>query len=572
MCGCKRLKFSILMNFEQAFPLRFWINLGRREDRRLETEARLDEIGITAERLAAVDARWIRKRPETRSRRPEERFGAGDAGEQVGQIVPTAHLNDVRGYESAGRYALALTQRLAIREAARRKAPAVLLFEDDVVFHPNFRTLIETVELPEDWGIFYLGCTHNEAPEWAGRRVVRASWAVDTHAIAFSARYYKRVMEILDRHRKPDLGIARASDQFIALLHKVVPAYACYPNLAWQDVSGSDLLGQEYSNYREDGLQRNWVDSVTHLLPELVGERIEVVTDRIAQKMVPFGDVGMASAEPQILERRIWARKPPKLGMLFLTRGDVNHPKIWREFVAEAPDQVRILSHVKNPRAVQMGFLQRTQIKRHFQTEWGGIGLVKASRALLLEALEDESLTHFVLLSESCVPIRPLPEILRRLELDPCPQFGFITLANAHPKHVFRTTKVPKVPKGCWRFQSQWWLLDRVAAVFAAGQDFTDLFEQMEIPDEAYFATVLSMQGYPLEGNVLNKDVTWTWWTKDRGSPNEWNTLPPERLQDMMHSGAMFARKFPKGADIGKYGLHRSVGPVTADRVEMSLG
>jgi hypothetical protein len=48
------------MNFEKAFPLRFWINLGRREDRRLATEARLDEIGFTAERFAAVDARWMR--------------------------------------------------------------------------------------------------------------------------------------------------------------------------------------------------------------------------------------------------------------------------------------------------------------------------------------------------------------------------------------------------------------------------------------------------------------------------------------------------------------------------------
>ena len=547
------------MDFEQAFPLRFWINLGRREDRRLETEARLDEIGIKAERFAAVDARWVRKRPVAGGRRSEVEHGEEDyTKKRLGQIVPATSLNDVRGYESAGRYALALTQRLAIREAARRKASAVLLFEDDIVFHPNFRTLIEAVDLPEDWGIFYLGCTHNEAPEWVGRRVVRASWAVDTHAIAFNARYYKRVMAVLDRHGKPNNGVAKASDQFIATLHKEIPAYACYPNLAWQDVSGSDLLGQEYSNYREDGLQRNWTDCVTHLLPELVGERIEVVTERTPQKVVGLRDTGGASPQPQILERRIWARKPPKLGLLFLTRGDVNHPKIWREFAAEAPDRVKILSHVKNPRAVQLGFLKRTQIKRHFPTEWGGIGLVNASRALLLDALEDDSLTHFVLLSESCVPIRPLPEILRRLELDPRPQFGFKTIKTASKRHVNRAAGVPQVPEGCWRFQSQWWLLDRVSAVFAAGQDFTDLFKKMEIPDEAYFATVLSMQGYPLEGNVLKKDVTWTWWTNDRGSPHEWDTLPPERLQDMIHSGALFARKFPKGADIGKYALHKS--------------
>lgn len=532
------------MNFEQAFPLRFWINLGRREDRRVETEARLDEIGITAERFAAVDARWVRK-----ARRMEH----GGAGVIEG-------CNEIRGYESAGRYALALTQRLAIREAARRKASAVLLFEDDVVFHPNFRTLIEAVELPDDWGIFYLGCTHNEPPGWAGTRVVRASWAVDTHAIAFSARYYRKVMQILDRHGKPDLGIARASDQFIAALHGEVPAYACYPNLGWQDVSGSDLLGQEYSNYREDGLQRNWTDSVTHLLPELVGERIEAVEERVSPKVIPFGEEEMGGPVLETVERRVWVRKPPKLGLLFLTRGDVNHPRIWREFLEEAPDRARVFSHVKNPRAVHMGFLKKTQIKRHIPTEWGGIGLVKASRALLMEALEDESLTHFVLLSESCVPIRPLPEMVRRLELDPRPQFGFKTIKNASKRHVARAVGVPQVPEGCWRFQSQWWLLDRMAAVFAAGQDFTDLFAGMEIPDEAYFSTVLSMQGYPLEGNVLKKDVTWTWWTDDRGSPHEWKTLPPERLQDIIHSGSLFARKFPKGADIGKYGLHRSVG------------
>jgi hypothetical protein len=48
---------------------------------------------------------------------------------------------------------------------------------------------------------------------------------------------------------------------------------------------------------------------------------------------------------------------------------------------------------------------------------------------------------------------------------------------------------------------------------------------------------------------VVKKDVTWTWWEKDAGSPNEWTELPLERLEGLLHSGALFARKFPKGAD-----------------------
>lgn len=494
------------MDFEQAFPLRFWINLGRREDRRVETEGRLEEQGIMAERFAAVDAL---ETPEARNQRQEKK-GLAD---------------EMRGYESAGRYALALTQRLALREAERRGAPAVLLLEDDVVFHPNFRDLIDAVDLPEDWGIFYLGCAHAEKPEWAGRRVVRVSRAVDTHAVAIRAPYYRKVMEMLDRHGKPDLGVAKASDQFLALLHQEIPTYACYPNLAWQDASDSDLLGKEYTNYTKDGRQKNWTQAVEGLLEELVG-----------------GDSTCV--------------RKPKLGLLFLTRGDVHHPEIWRDFVSDAPERVKVFSHAKTPAKLKGGFLENTGIREHHETEWGGISLVRASRAMLLEALEDECLTHFALLSESCVPVRSLPEILRRLELDPRPQFGFRTLKEASARHASRIGAVPGVPAGCWRFQSQWWLMDRVAATFAAGQDFTEMFEKMFVPDEAYFATVLAMQGYPLEGEVLKKDVTWTFWEKDAGSPNEWPALPTDRLRDLMHSGALFARKFPKNADVGRFALH----------------
>jgi hypothetical protein len=515
------------MDFERAFPLRFWINLGRREDRRVETEGRLEEQGITAERFAAVDAAGVKEKlgaSGLREATPRPRRGRTLDG------LSRATMEELRGYESAGRYALALTQRLALREAAGRGAPAVLLLEDDVVFHPNFRTLIEAVDLPEDWGIFYLGCAHGQKPEWAGRRVVRVSRAVDTHAVAIRAPYYRRVMEMLDRHGKPDLGVAKASDQFLALLHQEIPTYACYPNLAWQEESGSDLTGEKYSNYTKDGRQKNWGAAVDGLLRELVGGE----------------DKNTCGESPQ-----------PRLGLLFLTRGDVHHPEVWRDFVSEAPERVRVISHAKTPAKLKGGFLENTGIRARFETAWGGISLVRASRAMLLEALEDESLTHFALLSESCVPVRSLPEILRRLELDPRPQFGFRTLKEASARHASRIGAVPGVPHGCWRFQSQWWLLDRVAATFASGVDFTEMFEKMFVPDEAYFATVLAMQGYPLDGEVLKKDVTWTWWEKDAGSPTAWPSLPTDRLRDMIHSGALFARKFPKNADVGKCGLHR---------------
>jgi len=108
------------MDFEKEFPLRYYLNLGRREDRRTEMEWMLEQTGIRVERFPAVDARFVR---------------------------------NLRGYDEKGRYALALTIRLAIRRAKQTGATSVLLLEDDAVLHPNFVELVNQIELPGDWGL-----------------------------------------------------------------------------------------------------------------------------------------------------------------------------------------------------------------------------------------------------------------------------------------------------------------------------------------------------------------------------------------------------------------------------------
>jgi hypothetical protein len=175
----------------------------------------------------------------------------------------------------------------------------------------------------------------------------------------------------------------------------------------------------------------------------------------------------------------------PRLGLMFLTRGDVRHPEIWREFADECPERIRVLSHPKSPERLEGGFLEGSVIPQLHDTSWGTISLVKASLDLLRNAIEDESLTHFVLLSESCVPIRPLSEMLRGLRFNPRSRFGWRNLDECKDIHRSRTAYLPQIPAGCWRFQSQWWLLERMAAEWVARADFTEIFAEMPIPDEA---------------------------------------------------------------------------------------
>ena len=155
------------MTFEEAFPLCFYINLGRRQDRRVDTEERLEAAGIKAIRFPAVDALHFSEKYQ-RAPLPDD-FSKFSELEQA----RLRKAREVRGYDSPGRYALALTQRMAIREAKRRKMDAVMLLEDDVVLHPNFANLFQSVHLPDDWGIFYLGCSHQQKPEWVGARCVK---------------------------------------------------------------------------------------------------------------------------------------------------------------------------------------------------------------------------------------------------------------------------------------------------------------------------------------------------------------------------------------------------------------
>ena len=79
---------------------------------------------------------------------------------------PAIELQDKQTgrFTSAGRYAHAVSTRAIIRKARQLQAPAVFIWEDDVVLDPHWREKLETVELPTDWGGLYLGCQHHIRP------------------------------------------------------------------------------------------------------------------------------------------------------------------------------------------------------------------------------------------------------------------------------------------------------------------------------------------------------------------------------------------------------------------------
>jgi GR25 family glycosyltransferase involved in LPS biosynthesis len=99
---------SSAMRIEESFPLIVCLNLDRRPDRRLRAWEQFSREELSVERLSAPDA---------------------------------AEMSRVssRRYEKAGPRACAVAHRMAWREARKRGAPAVLVFEDDVILTDGFR-------------------------------------------------------------------------------------------------------------------------------------------------------------------------------------------------------------------------------------------------------------------------------------------------------------------------------------------------------------------------------------------------------------------------------------------------
>ena len=213
------------MDLKAEFPWWVYFSLKPREDRRAALLPRLQAAGIEAEWFPTVDG--------------------GDLG------------GDTRGFLNPGRRALALTKRKALREAGRRRVKALVILEDDAVWHGEFAARVAALTLPQDWGLFYFGCLHVETPEWHSPGLVRVRRAVDTHAFAVRGDCYLRARKAVRGGGKKTVGGAYP-DLLLAALHREVPTYAAYPNLIWQSDGWSDLLGRNHCNYDADGSQRPW--------------------------------------------------------------------------------------------------------------------------------------------------------------------------------------------------------------------------------------------------------------------------------------------------------------------------
>ena len=60
-----------------------------------------------------------------------------------------------------------------------------------------------------------------------------------------------------------------------------------------------------------------------------------------------------------------------------------------------------------------------------------------------------------------------------------------------------------------------------------------------KIPDEHYFVNIMNKFNI----TFINKKITYTSWSKKRGSPDSYSTLTTEMIKNILKSGTLFMRK-----------------------------
>ncbi|MBP7948016.1 MAG: glycosyltransferase family 25 protein [Verrucomicrobiales bacterium] len=527
------------MKLQETFPKIFLLNLARRQDRRARCEQLFEDFGLEVERFPAVDAR---------------------------------RFSDARGFQFPGRYAHALSCRLILRRAMHEKWPAVFIFEDDVTLHPDLHQRLEEIELPEDWGMVYLGGTHHERPVAVAAGLVRVRAMLDTQAFGVRASHYREVMAALKDARMDGDSHIPAADVILGRMMERIPTYAPYPSLAGQREEYSDLVGATYRHYTDD-CQQSWAhDNLRGIPAEALGGKAYAPVKRQSTRTSAWFKPARHFGIPEWAEKEPDGDKTPpepgggeggaatgpQVAFLFLTRGEVNHPQVWEQYWSGGEGRRRIYSHIAQPQPAADGWLKGAQIPKHLETRWGDISLVRTQLALLAEALKEGSNTHFIFVSESCVPVRPFAELLRLLRIDSRSRFNWKTgqqIEKDQPEKVPRMNQARRVTTGDWRFHSQWVLLNREAAELVCEDDFTGLMEAMFAPDESYVGTVLQLKGYPLHEKVAPFDPTLAKW-KGGAHPEAFGNVSAELVGEIVSSGPWFARKFDPRSNIGEFGLH----------------
>ncbi|XP_054788487.1 glycosyltransferase BC10-like isoform X1 [Prosopis cineraria] len=157
--------------------------------------------------------------------------------------------------------------------------------------------------------------------------------------------------------------------------------------------------------------------------------------------------------------------KNPKVAFLFMTPGPLPFEKLWHTFFEGHEGKFSVYVHTSKEKPIHKS---RYFVGREIHSKpvgWGTISTVEAERRLLANALSDPDNQHFVLLSDSCIPVRSFDFVYNYFLLANVSFIECFVDPGPHGNGRYIEHMLPEVEMKNFRKGSQWFSMKRQHAI-----------------------------------------------------------------------------------------------------------
>lgn len=192
-----------------------------------------------------------------------------------------------------------------------------------------------------------------------------------------------------------------------------------------------------------------------------------------------------------------------KIAFLFLVLDNPNFPKLWDSYFKGHSDKYTIYIHPKYKE--QCTWKKKNIIKNIKETEWGFI--TRAIIELMKEAYKDKDNYKFIVISESCVPIKSFTKFYDDVMSDNRSWIKRMNINNYDYSSRILAQKTLPFPKHFLKHYSRYCLNRDHVKELLSKSSMLEFFHNMQVGDE-YFLSVL----YPFKNSVKDFNVTYDDW------------------------------------------------------------
>ncbi|KAL7590854.1 glycosyltransferase BC10 [Lactuca sativa] len=221
--------------------------------------------------------------------------------------------------------------------------------------------------------------------------------------------------------------------------------------------------------------------------------------------------------------------KNPKIAFMFLSPGSLPFERLWDKFFQGHEGKFSIHIHASRVKPVHSSrYFQNREI-RSDKVDWGKISMVDAEKRLLANALKDPDNQHFVLLSDSCVPLRGFDYVYNYLIYTNISFIDSFEDPGPHGSGRYSNRMLPEVEKKFFRKGAQWFTMKRQHAIIVMADSlYYTKFRDYCRPgmdgrncyaDEHYLPTLFHM--FDPHG-VANWSVTHVDWSERKWHPKSY--------------------------------------------------